>query len=174
MHTDNFEFNPLLGQLQAPHNPEPAPLYVQRKLLNTKPFIAWAKRQGFALVLAPAELHVTLCYSNAAMDWSTLEPASANMTVTGGSRLVSPLGNTGSAVLKFKSSILQKRWQTFRNAGASWDYGSYQPHVTITYKNGNLDLSAVEPYTGRLVFGPEIYEPINNSYADDVEECTPV
>lgn len=156
--------------LRGLRSPEPAPLYVQRKLMNTKEFIAWAKGQGFAKVLAPEELHVTVCYSKEAMDWGKAEPAPANLTVTGGVRVVSPLGDAGAVVLKFESPDLQKRWKEFREAGASWDYESYQPHVTITYKNGDLDLSGVEPYAGRLVFGPEIYEPINDTYADDVVE----
>lgn len=96
--------------------------------------------------------------------------ATANLTVTGGERVVAPLGDSGAVVLKFESDNLQKRWSEFRAAGASWDYESYQPHVSITYKNGDLDLSGVEPYKGRLVFGPEIYEPINETYAEDVVE----
>lgn len=156
--------------LRGLRSPDPAPLYVQRKLMNAKEFIAWAKSQGFAKVLAPEELHVTICYSREAMDWGNAPPAAGNLTVTGGTRSVSPLGDAGAVVLKFESADLQKRWSEFRAAGASWDYESYTPHVTITYKNGDLDLSGIEPYAGRLVFGPEIYEPINDSYAEDVVE----
>jgi hypothetical protein len=158
--------------LRGLRSPEPAPLYVQRKLMNAKEFIAWAKSQGFAKVLAPEELHVTICYSKEAMDWGKAGNATENLTVTGGVRSVSPLGDGGAVVLKFESDDLQKRWSEFRAAGASWDYPNYTPHVTITYKNGDLDLSGIEPYTGRLVFGPEIYEPINDTYAADVVEKT--
>lgn len=156
--------------LRGLRSPEPAPLYVQRKLMNAEEFIDWAKGQGFAKVLAPEELHVTVCYSREATDWGAAGNATANLTVTGGDRVVAPLGDSGAVVLKFESDSLQKRWGEFRAAGASWDYESYQPHVTITYKNGDLDLTGVEPYAGRLVFGPEIYEPINDSYAEDVVE----
>jgi hypothetical protein len=48
--------------------------------------------------------------------------------------------------------------------GASWDYEEYQPHVTITYNGGGIDLHAIEPYRGRLVFGPEIFEEINENW----------
>lgn len=156
--------------LRGLRSPEPAPLYVQRKLMNAKEFIAWAKSQGFAKVLAPEELHVTVCYSREATDLGAAGDSTANLTVTGGVRVVSPLGDSGAVVLKFESDELQKRWGEFRAAGASWDYESYQPHVTITYKNGDLDLTGVEPYKGRLVFGPEIYESINENYAEDVVE----
>lgn len=146
------------------------PLYVSRKLANPEPFIAWAKEQGFTKVLAPEELHVTIVYSNDAMDWDAVEPNEKPMTVKGGKRTVTPLGDQGAVVLNFESSVLQKRWKEFRDAGASWDYESYQPHISITYKNGIEDLSKVSPYDGPIELGAEIYEPIDEDYAEEVVE----
>ena len=42
-------------------------------------------------------------------------------------------------------------------AGATWDWPEYQPHISIQV-GGNVDLSKVEPYQGKIVLGPEIFE----------------
>jgi hypothetical protein len=70
-------------------------------------------------------------------------------------------------VLKFDSPELAARWQAARDAGASWDYDGYHPHVTITYDGGGVDLSGVQPFAGDLVFGPEVHAPLNESWAED-------
>jgi hypothetical protein len=48
----------------------------------------------------------------------------------------------------------------FKDAGASWDYDDFKAHVTISY-NSKLDLKTVKPYTGRLVFGYEVFKPLD-------------
>lgn len=76
--------------------------------------------------------------------------------------MVERLGSEGAAVLLFSSSELAWRHEALkRDGGASSDYPEYQPHVTITYEiPDDLDLGAVEPYRGKLEFGPEIFEEI--------------
>jgi hypothetical protein len=54
--------------------------------------------------------------------------------------------------------------------GASFDFEEYQPHVTITYQGGDLDLSKVEPYRGKLVFGPEIFSEVVEDWEKTVTE----
>jgi hypothetical protein len=51
--------------------------------------------------------------------------------------------------------------------GISWDHDDYTPHVTITYDAGDLNIDEVEPYTGELRFGPEIFEEIKVSFDPD-------
>lgn len=87
-------------------------------------------------------------------------------------RKVTALGDEGDAiVLQFSAPALQERWQEFRDAGASWDYESYHPHVTITYdKPPDLDLSAVVPYDGPIELGPEVFEDIEEGWHEGVEE----
>lgn len=161
----------------AANDAAPRTLYVQRKLLNADEFIAWAKAQGFDTTTPAADLHVTVAFSRVAVDWmkageSWNNTSDGKLTVPpGGARLVEKLGDKGAVVLLFNSSELSWRHEAIRReAGASWDHPEFQPHVTITYAGGDLDLSKVEPYRGKLVFGPEIFEEINDNWTARLKE----
>lgn len=155
-------------QRQQANDAKPRTLYVSRKLLNADEFIAWAKGQGFETTLDAGDLHVTVAFSREAVDWMkvgenwTSGPDGKLTVVPGGARLVDPLGDKGAIVLLFNSSELAWRHMAIREAGASWDWPEYQPHVTITYDGAGVDLSKVEPYRGKLVFGPEIFAEIDD------------
>jgi len=145
-------------------------LYVSRPLLNGEEFIAWAKGEGFKETLTSNDFHVTIVFSRDEIDWETLKPQTNTMTVAGGKRTVEPLGDQGAVVLKFKTDFLPKRWQEFKDIGASWDYEGYQPHVSITYDGKGIDLSSVKPYTGELVLGPEKFEELDLEWSKNVKE----
>ena len=162
--------NPIETQDAAPRT-----LCVQRKLLNAADLIAWAKAQGFATTVD--DPHVTIAYSRRPVDWMKAgEPWSndKNGTLTvpaGGARIIEALGDKGAVVLLFNSSELSWRHEAIkRDAEASWDFPSYQPHVTITYAGGDLDLSKIEPFRGKLQFGPEIFEEITDGWASKLSE----
>ena len=150
---------------------EPRSLYVQRKLKNSSEFLAWARSQGFKATTPADDLHVTVLYSRDAVDWMKMGESWNNnekgeITVQpGGARLVEALGDKGAVVLLFNSSELSWRHRSMIELGASHDYPDYQPHVTITYEGGDVDLSKVEPYRGKLVFGPEIFEELNTDWS---------
>lgn len=163
-------------QRQQANDAKPRTLYVSRKLLNADEFIAWATGQGFETTLDADDLHVTVALSREAVDWMkvgenwTSGPDGKLTVVPGGARLVEPLGDKGAIVLLFNSSELAWRHMAIREAGASWDWPEYQPHVTITYQAGALDLSKVEPYRGKLVFGPEIFAELDDDWTSKVRE----
>ena len=68
------------------------------------------------------------------------------------------------------SSALTARWQEFRDAGASWDFPGYRPHISITYDGAALDLSKVAPFMGQLIFGPEVFAEVNTDLQAGVVE----
>lgn len=140
-----------------------APLYVNRPVVNAADILAWAASQGFGTTLAADDLHVTVAYSKQPMQWSKAPPQQDTITVSGGARSVQPLGSEGAVVLKFDSPELQQRWQQYRDAGASWDYDGYTPHVTITYQGQGVDLAQVQPYDGPIVLGAERQETLDDS-----------
>ncbi|WP_054133832.1 DUF935 family protein [Blastomonas sp. AAP25] len=152
---------------------DPRPLYVHRKLVNAEKLVAWARKQGFKTVVDPADMHVTVAYSKKAVNWFGMgddygfyrEPL---RVMPGGPRVVDRLGDQGAVVLHFWDGYLANRHRTMREAGASWDFPTYLPHVTFTYEPGEVDLAAVEPFTGELLFGPEIFEPIDDDWASGV------
>lgn len=139
----------------------PKPLYVRRDVLNVAEIAAWAQTQGIP-DLADG-LHVTVAFSRQPFDW--IKAGNAKdwadggkdelIIPEGGPRAVEPLGGM-TAVLMFASSHLVYRHGDILRAGASYDWPEYQPHVSLT--KTPFDLRGVEPYRGRIVLGPEIFE----------------
>jgi hypothetical protein len=92
------------------------------------------------------------------------------MTVAaGGPRLMEKFSG-GAVVLQFKSRELEWRHEAIREAGASWDWPEYQPHITITYDPDGVDLATVEPYQGEIVLGPEIFVEVDDDWKSGVSE----
>lgn len=136
-------------------------LYVNRPLLNVDEFVSWAKNAGFKNTLKEKDFHATIAFSKKAVNWDVFHPQNNKITISGGKRTVSPLGDEGAVVLKFESTELYKRWKEFLTGGCSWDYDSYQPHVSITYDGSSIDLKKIEPYNGKLIFGPEVFKEVD-------------
>ncbi|HEL3748633.1 TPA: DUF1073 domain-containing protein [Stenotrophomonas maltophilia] len=142
---------------------QPRSLYVSRKVVNADEIVAWAKEQGIGEL--QDDLHVTVAYSRQAFDW--IKAGNANewsnggkdelVIPEGGPRAVEPLGGM-SAVILFASAQLCWRHESIIRAGGSHDYPDYTPHISLT--KATVDLSKVEPYRGRIVLGPEIFEEI--------------
>ncbi|ACL61740.1 anti-CBASS protein Acb1 family protein [Methylobacterium nodulans] len=148
----------------------PRSLYVSRKLLNGDDLLAWAGSQGFSDLMPARELHVTIAYSRQPLDWMKVGQTWQGEQLkidAGGPRLIERFGE--AVVLLFASSDLRWRWQEIIDAGASWDHPEYQPHVTFSWNAGDIDLSKVQPYNGPLVFGPEIFEPIDENWRAKLE-----
>ncbi|HBP0226685.1 TPA: DUF1073 domain-containing protein [Pseudomonas aeruginosa] len=150
-------------------------LYVSRKVLNAGAIIDWAKAQGFKTTLPAEDLHVTVAYSKTPVDWMAVAQAwtnkpNGNLTSSaGGPRMVEQFGE-GAIVLLFNNTELTWRHQDILDAGASWDWPDYQPHITFTYQPGSVDLHQVEPYRGVIELGPEIFEELREDWADKLSE----
>lgn len=163
---------------------EPRTLYVRRDVVNADEIIKWAKAQGFKTTLPAGEMHVTVTFSRVPVDWmkmgqaytygpSDSDRAKGEIVIgEGGPRLVDELGDPAkpAIVLLFASSELTWRHEDMIRNGASWDYYEYQPHITITYEPGDVDIDTVEPYRGKIALGPEIFEEVKEDWADDVVE----
>lgn len=162
---------PTPGEPAAPLvDAAPMPLYVFRSVLNWQEIATWAKGAGFIDNLG-ADMHVTIIYSRAPVDWMKIAPDfewDKEPTLTmpaGGPRLMDKFGD--ATVLLFSSSRLCWRHEQIKQAGASSDYGDYQPHITITYGEAP---QGVEAYQGRIVLGPETFRPIDPSKPFDPDE----
>lgn len=147
----------------------PRSLYVRRDVLNVKDIVAWAKAQGFDSIVE--DLHVTVIYSKTAVDWLKVgsddwgsDPDGGLTIKPGGPRVIEQFGE-GAVVLAFSNSQLQYRHMSAMDAGASYDYDDYTPHITITYSlPAGMDLNAIQPYRGEIKFGPEIFEEIKGPF----------
>lgn len=146
---------------------DPRPLYVSRALRNAGPLRRWALGVGLPNVEPESEMHVTIAYSRAPVRWLDMGAAwTEEVHVPGGGpRTIERLGPEGrTVVLGFVSPDLTGRHEELRERGASWDWPSYLAHVTIAEDvPESFDVSALTPYTGRLIFGPEIFEAIEES-----------
>jgi hypothetical protein len=144
-------------------------------LKNAKDVIAWAKSQGFTSTLAARDMHVTITYSRRAINWFSIDgiwTGNELVILPGGPRAVDTIGDGGAVALHFSADELKWRNREMREAGCSWDYPEYQPHLTLTYEGAPADLSKVEPYQGKLVFGPEIFESIDSDWDDSLNEIS--
>lgn len=138
------------------------PLYVSRPLLNTKDIYQWAKTVGLRSLIELDELHVTVLYSNAAVDWDKFqEHQNLNeLRINDSDRKLMKLGE--AFVLKFNSPILTQQHELYLEMGASSNFKGYIPHVTLSYMDHPMNVS---PYTGPLVFGPEEFKELNLNWS---------
>lgn len=143
----------------------PRTLYVSRKLTNAAAVLSWAKEAGIPNLMPAGSLHVTIAYSRQPVDWmkagATWQGAELKIDA-GGPRLLERFGD--ALVLLFASDALQYRHHEIGEAGASWDHPEYQPHVTLSWDAPDVDVNALAAYNGPLVFGPEIFEPVNEGW----------
>lgn len=146
------------------------PLYMFRPVKNADEIIKWAKSQGFETTVPAEDMHVTVAFSKDPVDWRKIGEGKEDVLAHGGKRVVTQLGD--AVVLKFESDELQRRWGAIRDLGASWDYPSYQPHVSITFNviSKNFDLSKVVPFDGVIHFGREQQKLINNNWKETLTE----
>ncbi len=137
-------------------------LYVRRDVLNAREIKAWARKYGLEAGLKK-DLHVTILYSKAPVDWFKMGQAwSEKLEIpAGGPRAIERFGQMGQhVVLRFAGEELAWRHDMMIDRGASHDFDEYSPHITLWKLEGETDLSDVEPYQGKIVLGPEIFEEV--------------
>lgn len=147
-------------------------LYVCRYVENGDQIREWFKKNGIDAMVPNDKLHVTIAFSKKSVNWDQIDFDKEKCSIeAGGYRKVAPLGDKGALVLKFKTDLLSKEWQYFRDVGCGWDYDSgYIPHMTITYDAKGLDPATVKPYTGVIKLGPQIHKEVDDSWASKVKE----
>lgn len=147
---------------QAANDAAPRALYVRRDVLNRADIVKWATAQGFTDIVP--DLHVTIAYSTQPVDWFAVgESWSPKLEISaGGPRQMETLGDGGKyKALLISASELVWRHKAIIEAGASWSGPEYQPHISIQI-GGDIDLSKVEPYQGKIILGPEIFEELKD------------
>ena len=150
----------------------PRTLYVSRRVLNPADISAWARSLGIEPVTPDDEMHVTVTYSRSKIDWNVIGAPSHEYieVMAGGARALELLGQSGEYLaLAFSSPLLEQRHTQILNAGGTWDWAEYQPHITIqTGFAGELPVGEV--YQGRILLGPEVFEEINEEWLPTVPE----
>lgn len=157
---------------RAAQDAQPRPLYVRRDVVNKGDILKWAKEQGVEIE-KPDELHVTILYSRAPVDWIKIGEShdapndNGDLEIKpGGPRVVERFEPSGTLALQFASSALCWRHEHMVRQGASHDWDDYLPHITLSgpgidaARRSGAEVAAIEPYRGRIVLGPEIFEDI--------------
>lgn len=151
-------------------------LDVSRKVVNAAEIIRWAKGQGLETTLAASDMHVTVAFSRTPVDWFDVgsdwsgdEDGKLRIR-PGGPRSVERLGDGDAVALLFQDDHLQWRHKRIREAGASWDWDEYRPHITLTWNAPAVDVATIEPYTGPIVLGPELFAEVVEDWKETVSE----
>ena len=169
--SDGDEVEQEAETLQPTNDAAPKTLYVRRDVLNAAEIIEWAKGQGFKTTLPADDLHVTIAFSRAPVDWMAVGNSweSDIELNAGGPRMMEAFG--AAKVLLFASSHLSWRHEEIKGAGATWDHPEYQPHITISYDPDAPDIANVAPYTGKIILGPEIFQEVKEDWANGLVEA---
>lgn len=139
-----------------------APLFVSRRVKNGAEILRWARSAGLDPNVPEDDLHVTIAFSRVPFDWFSIgDSFRQEVTIEeGGPRSVEQFGS--AIVLRVSEDELEWRHWEFIDAGASWDWPEFKPHVTIrTDAPMGTDLSGVEAFQGEILLGPEIFEDID-------------
>ncbi len=153
-------------------NARPRTLYVYRKVLNADAVRKHYAAQGFDKMVAVDDMHVTIAFSRAQVDWMKIgtdwqgdSKTGVLLVSPGGARINEMLGRKRDVLtLLFSSSPLSWRHEEICRAGASWEWPSYEPHITITYDAANEDVENIVPYGGPIELGPEIFEEVKEDW----------
>lgn len=153
-------------------------LYIRRDVLNSDEIRSWYRAQGIELMTPAEEMHVTVAYSKRPVQWTKIgdswHSGDSNGQIIvppGGMRLMQSYGSDDRAlVLLFTNNDLSWRWLSILESGASWSWGDYTPHVTISYDFDPKRVEDVEPFRGRIVLGPEVWEQVNEDWKKNLRE----
>jgi hypothetical protein len=147
-------------------NPQQLPstdpgLYVCRSLINWKQLQRWAEGTGFDLFQAASfvtDYHTTIVCSRRYVDLG--DPHEDNLVVDPSAFVsrIEFIGEKKDIVLKFASPELWQRWIQASTLGATWDFPTYVPHVTLAYPlEGKTPVLPQSAPTFPLIFGPEVF-----------------
>ena len=129
-------------------------LQIGRNLVRTAAFDVWVASCGFDDT-AVSEAHTTLAYSKAPVDWENpvFSPRLNTVTCEEGERFFEIL-DRGVLFLRFESKELNARWYELVQAGASWDYPDFKPHITLS-KSFSVVPPELRSDQGLITLGPE-------------------
>lgn len=137
-------------------------LYAHRSLIGPDDFFTWLDSQEFKSEIPRDKFHVTIAYSKNKVDWNLIPAKHDTLLVKPDpDRKIERFGDE-IVVLLLKSDDLHKRWEEFKQNGASYDFDEYRPHISLTYKGKSANIT--EPYTGPLYFGPEEFDIVKEDW----------
>lgn len=132
-------------------------LYVMRPVMNPQAIVNWMGEAGLPAdaVHDPTDWHITIAYSSAEVDWSRLTPRHDVLQLPDQHWSPTTFGEV-HVLLAERAPALHTRWQEFRDAGASYDFPEYNPHITVS-KTNYPNWNDVGRFRGDIILGPECF-----------------
>ena len=141
--------------------------YVSIKVKNSSELYDWFSAQDIDVV-PEDELHCTISSSRKEFDHTANEE---EVIITPEQLIgIEPLGDEGAIVLKFENSEIKKRFNQCMDEGATYDYDTYVPHISITYNGKDLDLSKIKLPDFDIILHNETVEPLDLNWEDKVTD----
>ena len=109
--------------------------------------------------------HVTIAYSRKAVNWNkpVFHPLDNFMLVGIHDMPILRLGpNEDLIALGLYAKALSERHKSLQDAGTSWDFEAYKPHITLGALNPATELPGTVTLPETLVLGPEYRETANH------------
>lgn len=144
-------------------------LYVNRKVKDWSELIKFANDQKIQDIIDKKELHVTVAFSKTKVNWDDFKPDTKDLEINLKNAKVEKLWD--ALVLKFKSKDLEKNWKKYIDGWASWDFDSYNPHISLSYKS-DQDISKLWSFTWKIKLSWESMEEIKPEYLKKLDEIS--
>lgn len=135
------------------------PIYIERPVADHGPLIEYCARLGVSPV---DDFHVTQAFSRAPVDWNSpvFQPLTNRLVLSAANRSLMYMKGTILALLVGPNMFLDLRFQQLTFAGASYDFPTYLPHITLSL-TATIDVEKAEVYKGLIGLGSEIREDLN-------------
>jgi hypothetical protein len=106
---------------------------------STKALDAFVKSYKFKNPVPAEKQHCTVMYSTKPLlkQGSASEAVSIPATVKG-FKILGGDGTSNTLVVTLECEGATAYWKKFRSMGASWDYPSYIPHISVAYEVGDM------------------------------------
>ena len=126
------------------------PLYVALKVMpgSAAALATWMADQGIEQPVPADKLHITTVYSRTPVPLYQLfdKPKEVTEQLDPASYELGILGEEGALVMFVDSPMACASHEYAAGLGASWDYPSYRPHVTLSYAPGTTMPPAPPPF----------------------------
>lgn len=135
-------------------------VYANFPVVNEDTIRSWVSSAFPRKTQTTDRLHVTVCYSSADVDLKQVSGRKGFILSGSVSRKLKLLGDESVAIVLSpkENKRFVDTWQMFRDAGASWDFPSYIPHITLgkEWRFSQAQLDKIEAFPGSISFGSMI------------------
>lgn len=76
-------------------------------------------------------------------------------------------GNNSLVMVLDCDELIEHHTEYMDQYGASWDFPTYIPHITLSYDIGDFDVSKLPPYDGDIIADHEYAEPLDVEWKDN-------